>query len=644
MPRLQHEDKKKQKEWDKKVDAIKSEVRKRVPELQTKVPNLPPRIGTLDFVHLTHPFMPVSNSPNIIGRKVNNIGEELKKELRMANKAKKKNKKRDDSDSHSDSSDDVSLPYVRRKAAENARFEDFVIPDVLDAETGEELVLTRATWSTDEGRVNEDIPSLLNRGLQSLKIKNRPDSSHRIVPILSPRQKTKMQKAGKKVLNSLMFKTRKKAGGDNEENQDDGSEEVTEEFTATNTQSSQVPKESMLFKLKKQATHDNIVHETKKYMYYDETREITDDSAEFWKKNKAKVSVHHYDHLLGGLTKEEIAEKEHHNSMHRLKINLRLDKDGQHAGDHHKGGIKLHHHNHHTDEDARDENIQHRHAHKKLHPLVAAFMRDGPQQPMYHKFWDKRVDAVVVPKGYINDEDDDARSYLSYDDKKLSHEKLAKLELPLVAGAGADGDGTARSTTSSIGFDSVESIMKDKNHPDNKKRTKSGKGELSAELERTKKDDALLKVGKNEDEDEESMSVLSDALDPNNEVSWRALEDRYYFEIRAHALDYESNKLWTKEKEVKGGVGGMDIAIRAYANWKMRSIKFIVQAIDDEEKKEVSRLALEDELEINKPERLLDQVKLHNEERHKHRTYIKTFKYDIEIVSLKKLNDLGLVW
>ena len=65
---------------------------------------------------------------------------------------------------------------------------------------------------------------------------------------------------------------------------------------------------------------------------------------------------------------------------------------------------------------------------------------------------------------------------------------------------------------------------------------------------------------------------------------------------------------------------------------------------DDEEKKELGRLALEDELEIHKPERLLDQAKLHNEERHRHRTYIKTFRYDIEICALKKLNEMGLVW
>ena len=69
-----------------------------------------------------------------------------------------------------------------------------------------------------------------------------------------------------------------------------------------------------------------------------------------------------------------------------------------------------------------------------------------------------------------------------------------------------------------------------------------------------------------------------------------------------------------------------------------------VQAIDDVKDKDDARVALEDELEINNPERLLDTVKKHNNERHKHRTYLKTFKYEIEILSALKLSELGLVW
>ena len=66
-------------------------------------------------------------------------------------------------------------------------------------------------------------------------------------------------------------------------------------------------------------------------------------------------------------------------------------------------------------------------------------------------------------------------------------------------------------------------------------------------------------------------------------------------------------------------------------------------AIDDEKDKDDARVALEDELEINNPERLLDTVKKHNLERHKHRTYLKTFKYEIEILNAVKLYELGLV-
>jgi len=43
--------------------------------------------------------------------------------------------------------------------------------------------------------------SILNRGAASMKISARPDSSHRIVPILSPRivKKSKFKKASNKV-------------------------------------------------------------------------------------------------------------------------------------------------------------------------------------------------------------------------------------------------------------------------------------------------------------------------------------------------------------------------------------------------------------------------------------------------------------
>ena len=110
------------------------------------------------------------------------------------------------------------------------------------------------------------------------------------------------------------------------------------------------------------------------------------------------------------------------------------------------------------------------------------------------------------------------------------------------------------------------------------------------------------------------------------------------------AVDCETNKAWTKEKPIAGGPHGMDIKCREYASWKARCMRFIVQAIDDEKDKDDARVALEDELEINNPERLLDTVKKHNLALHKHRTYLKTFKYEIEILNAVKLYVLGLVW
>jgi len=640
---VENSDAKKKREYDAKVAAIKAEVQKLVPMVKTRVPELPPIIGTLAFEHLTHPFKPSSNSPNLLGAKTvggggKSMADKLAKVLR-ANERKEKGAKKEakrltrlgTDNSDDDSADsDGSLPYVKRKAAENMRFEDFAIPDVVDAETGEQLDLTRATWSTTEGRVNFDVQSVLSRGALNMKISSRPDSSHRIVPIASPRvaKKSKFQRAGKKVMTAMMLGRGRKKNGDTTTTEDDfddsdGSEEGLDEAGRAGRSGLDL---SEVYR--GQARNALGIVKTKKHHRYDETATITDDSANYWRRtDNERRSVYRYDHLVDGLTKEEFAEKTYSSSLHHLHIKFK--DDGLGADTPH-----VHVHSHTVEEVEVHGQIQA--AKHRMHPLVAAFLKNGPQQPMYHRYWDSKYDTVLVPEGYVNDDDHEADAYM---------DTLVKEELGAAPAEAEAAPQSARSTTSSVGFESAESILKDKKHP-HKKAVGVSAG-LSAQLDQVAKEgNALLKEGHNlpTGEEGEELSILSDALDPNNEVSWQALEDRYYFEIRTHALDYEANKLWTKEKPAKGGVGGMDIACRKFANWKMRSIKFIVQATDDEEKKELARLALEDELEIHKPERLLDQAKVHNDERHRHRTYIKTFKYDIEICALRKLNDMGLVW
>ena len=584
--RQRSDDRKVEAEYQRKVAEIKKKVRERpAPILNTKVPDLPPKIGTLGFEHLVHPFKPNSKRPTDLTVNNERAEAELKKKLHAAAErkaaAQERAKRLAERDSDDSDSDDDSDAFLAKKKKSHARFEDFVIPNIIDSETGEELHLTRATWSTDEGRVNEDMATQLDRGTGKLKIANRPDSSHRIVPILSPRVRSKagsmFKRAGSKVLGAVAFRPRKKNG-------------VTET--------------------------------------------VTEEEEEEHHEKEAKP-----EHMVSGL-------------LHGLHNNMKggmatLDSFGT-------SDKALHTHGAHVPV----KHLQHLHAEKKMHPLVARFIRDGPQQPMYHKYWDKRNNAVNLPKNYVNDVDNDADGYLSHDeeikDNNDDHEGAHGVIGATTNAADNHFLNSARSTTSSVGFDSVETIARDKTHPDNQERPVST-GALTAELEKAKRQgDSLLeenpldklaaKDKDDESEAESALSIMSDALNPDNEVTWKALEDRYYFEIRDEALQYEANKIWTKEKSIKGGVGGMDIACRAYANWKMRSMKFIVQASDDEEKKEIARLALEDDYEINKPERLLSQVKVHNEERHRHRTYIKTFKYDLEIVALRKLNELGLVW
>jgi hypothetical protein len=266
---------------------------------------------------------------------------------------------------------------------------------------------------------------------------------------------------------------------------------------------------------------------------------------------------------------------------------------------------------------------------------------------MYHVHWDRGSDTIAIPEGYVNDEDGDADEYLSYTEEVIGSARSTKNESEASSSEDEESaDNSPRpSDISSIGYDSIESNAELGRAKRKKKGGLPDKEGLHFEGEEEEKGSKDGDGdGDNESTATSKVSILSDALNPENTVTWRALEDRYYKEVRDLAVEYETNKMWTKEKPVEGGPHGMDIKCREYASWKARCVRFIVHAVDDEKDKDDARIALEDELEIKHPERLLETVKKHNVQRHNHRTYINTFKYDMEILNATKLYELGLVW
>ena len=530
LERLKEERKKK--ERDAAIKEIKKRIALRVPQYKYEIPKEVPKVGSKEYHRWMHPWRLVGQtSPGFVGSPVRAIKKMKARKSESDIESDNEEIVEVSSDDSDDDSDDMrekrklrsrnkrrSQRRAERVAKENeGTFEDFVIPNVVDAQTGKLAELTKSFWSSKEGRINRDTQGILDEQTGRLFFNAKEDYSHYVIDANTTR------KAFSRDGNSL--KGVKKKGSDV-----DG-----------------------------RGTYPN-----------------------------------HGGHPYG-----------HHSNLSAPK-------------------------------------------HRETNDLVAKFIKNGPLTPMYHVHWDRGSNSVKVPEGYVNDEDGDADSYVSHNIEG-PHSPNTSISATSCA------SNSRRTSISSVGFDSLESNSQLR-HNDRLKIAgekpcgSSGsrdQGATSYALEDVIKmdiDDKGNKLSAEDSKGIESNPLLSDALNPDNEVAWRSLEDKYYNDICHLAVDYEINKIRTLEMPIEGGPEGMDVRCREYASWKARTLKFIVQAIDDEKEKDEARTALEEDLEINNPEKLLNVVKKHNEERHAHRTYIRNFKYDTEILAVQKLYDMGLVW
>lgn len=615
-------------ERDAKIKEIKDRIALRVPTYRFEIPKEPPREGTKEYHRWLNPWRSLGQrSPGFISP----AGSPVKaaKELKVAKKKKDEKSRSDDSDLDSDENNDDSAEKKEKK------YKDFVIPDVIDAQTGKPLNLTRSFWTPEEGRLNYDTQALLDRGTGRLAIAGRPDSSAFVIKANTPHRASSPAKSvriggegGEPTLTRTGSSTSASGAGSGSRpnSQQGGHGQHQHHHHRQHTQKKHSGHHSHDPRNVPPIQRTEHHHHGLGYVKGHEQRVL---SREGHRAMDKYANTHRQDTGIMGMAEH------HHNQLHHLHIDLHGE-----AAKH----VHIHHHNdeaHHVGHGVKQEKKSHRHAAKRhMNDLVAQFLKSGPLKPMYHVHWDRATDVIIQPKGYVNDEDGDADSYLSYSvEGPVPASQSAQNTARSSASSGTDtargsekGNSRAnsrRSSISSVGWDSIES-----NRTEKYREKKRKEGESKA---KTNDDDS-------DSDDSSKVSILSDALDPENTVTWRALEDKYYDEVRNMAVEYETNKAWTKEKSIEGGPHGMDIKCREYASWKARCMRFIVHAIDDEKDKDDARASLEDELEINNPERLLETVKKHNIERHNHRTYLKTFKYEIEILNALKLNELGLVW
>ena len=307
-----------------------------------------------------------------------------------------------------------------------------------------------------------------------------------------------------------------------------------------------------------------------------------------------------------------------------------------------------------------------------LHDLVARFMREGPLQLIHHKFYDPHTNTLHLPRDYENDADGDLAPYLSpvgQTDLRGTHADDASVGMSSVGGFRSGNSSSLSSAALTASTASKGGSLKRETPEQRKARWKA---EKTARFDKSKADvlkkidaarprsaeTAAAEAAKNAAEDarqkEEDArepiisdastiaSQLGDKWDLHDATLWHALEKRYYDEIAKFALEYEKNKLWTKEKRMPKGVRGMEEACKAYAGWRARSLKNLIHFIDEEQRRDAQRIEVEDQ--TTNEVKLKEIIKKHDAERHQHRLFVRVSEYEMEILTIRKLNEMGLLW
>ena len=135
----------------------------------------------------------------------------------------------------------------------------------------------------------------------------------------------------------------------------------------------------------------------------------------------------------------------------------------------------------------------------------------------------------------------------------------------------------------------------------------------------------------------------SDTASLRDQSAWKQMQSKIFNDLFTMASQLERNKFLTHEKRSKGGLEEVRDNCKLLAKLKVRHLRDLVHAIDDESLKEKKR----EEIELacaGKPKKLSLVRKAHDAEREKARNYIETMQNDAEVIFIRKLSELEYLW
>jgi len=143
--------------------------------------------------------------------------------------------------------------------------------------------------------------------------------------------------------------------------------------------------------------------------------------------------------------------------------------------------------------------------------------------------------------------------------------------------------------------------------------------------------------------DTNANTFSSETATLRDQSAWKQMQSKIFNDLFAMASQLERNKFLTHEKRSKGGLNEVRENCKLLAKLKVRHLRDLVHAIDDESLKEKKR----EEVELacaGKPKKLSLVRKAHEVEREKARIYIETMQNDAEVIFIRKLSELEYLW
>jgi hypothetical protein len=224
--------------------------------------------------------------------------------------------------------------------------------------------------------------------------------------------------------------------------------------------------------------------------------------------------------------------------------------------------------------------------HQERHPLVSEFLEKGPLTPIMHTLWDPRTNTVIFDD---HESENETHSINSGSSTSISH-----LNIPILSG------------------------------PTTVPTSPSGE-----------KVEDEYKLG--------DYNIVPKSIALTRQRNWNAILEKTFIELYSYAEKLELNKSLTGEDRIPGGLPGVRKVCQDLARTKMKYMKELVQAIDDEAQKEEKREKYEFE-NRDKESFLTNIKKKHQEERAKGKQYIEALRRDQEIIFMHKMREAGLLW